>query len=195
MSTTKKLADALGVTPNTIRSHKKSGFVVELNDAGDILIDESVKSFIKFQSEQIRILKSLQKSPKKKNGQARILKSEPKGIDEWKEEKEKQAALKLRYQNEKDKGLLLPTQAFLELVNPILSLFKSKILNLSNEAQKRHPFNPDQVRVMDEVSVVILHTLNERSSDELQLLIHELVERHSKYHDTASESADNSMGN
>ena len=194
MSTTKKLADALGVTPNTIRSHKKSGFVVELNEAGGILIDESIKSFVKFQSEQIRILKSLQKSPKKKNGQSRQLKSEPKGIDEWKEEKEKQAAIKLRLQNDKDKGELIPSEALIELLNPVLSLFKSKTLNISNEAQKRHPFNPDQVRVLDNVSVYALEVLNERSTDELLSLISEVIKRHSKYHDTSEEVADHSMG-
>ncbi len=194
MTTIKNLTQKLGVSAKTISRNKALGYVVVLNDAGEVLLDESIKSFIKFQSEQIRILKSMQKSPKKKNGQERKLKSEPSGLDEWKEEKEKQGALKLRYQNEKDKGELLPTQAFLELVNPMLSLFKSKTLNLSSEAQKRHPFDPDQVRVMDEVSVAVLHTLNERSSDELQQLIKELVERYSKYYDSTQEDPHNFMG-
>lgn len=194
MSTIKALCEQLGVTPKTITNQKKLGFSLVLNKSRKIDLTLSVHAFVKHQSEMIRKMKAgTGQKTINSIGNSRISKP-PKTIDDWKLEKEKEGAIKLRLQNEKDMGELIPVEAMIELYNSPLSLAKSKLLDLSNQIQKRIPLDPDQIETIDVVVRDALNGLNGKGSDELEQIISQVIERYSKYYSSTEESADLGMG-
>ncbi len=142
-------------------------------------------------SETVRQLKA--NNGRKTGGTSRNSK-QPKTLEDWKKEKEKQAAIKLQLQNEKDKGELIPAEAMFELYNAPLSTVKSKLLDLSNQIQKRVSLKPEEVKQVDEVVRAALDKLNGKSLDELYPIIEEILERYSRFYRSASEDADSTMG-
>lgn len=191
MSTVKVLAGKLGVSDRTIRNHQKDGYALVFNDSNKVDVEKSIHAFVKYQSEKLRQMKA-------QKGRDLSVTSgnteQPKNIDDWKAEKEKQAAIKLQLQNEKDMGELVPVEAILELYNGPLSLVKNDLIDLSNQIQKRLLLDPESVKIIDNLVRESLEGLNKKGADELQPLIQEIIERHSKYYSTANEDIDNSMG-
>lgn len=195
MSTAKKLAEQLGISVKTISNQKKLGYELVLNDSGKVLLDESVQAYVKHQSEIIRKMKAQKGRDTSGNSGNSQSGSDLQNVDDWKMEKEKQAAIKIRLQNEKDMGELIPVDAMIELYNSPLSLVKSKLVDLSNQIQKRIPLNPEQVKLIDEVVSDSLNALNEKGEDELSKIISQIIERYSKYYSSADEDGYNNMGN
>ena len=191
MSTVKVLAGKLGVSDRTIRNHQKDGYVLVLDDSSKIDIEKSVHAFVKYQSEKLRQMKAQKGRDLSGNSGST---EEPKNIDDWKAEKEKQGAIKLQLQNEKDMGESVPVEAILELYNGPLSLVKNDLIDLSNQIQKRLLLDPESVKIIDNLVREALEGLNKKGADELQPLIREIIERYSKYYSAATEDADNSMG-
>jgi len=191
MSTMKELAKSLGVVERTIRNHIKDGYALVFLGSGKINVEESVRSYVKYQSEKIRHMKA---NKGRETGGSRRNINSPKSFDDWKTEKEKQAAIKLQLQNGKDKGELIPAEAMFELYNAPLSAVKSKLLDLSNQIQKRVFLKPDEVKQVDDVVRAALERLNGKGLDELHPIIEEILERYSKFYRPTSEDADHSMG-
>jgi hypothetical protein len=81
-----------------------------------------------------------------------------------------------------------------ELYNAPLSTVKSKLLDLSNQIQKRVSLKPEEVKQVDEVVRAALDKLNGKSLDELYPIIEEILERYSRFYRSASEDADSTMG-
>lgn len=191
MSTIKELAAKLGISERTIRNHRKDGYDLALNEREKIDIDKSVHSYVKYQSEKIRFIKAQQgRELTGNNGNTK----EPENAEEWKAEKEKQAAIKGRLANEKDLGEMVPFEAILELYNKPLAFVKRELLDATNQLSKRLPISPEQKKAIDDFIRSSLERLNEKGMDELQPLISEIIERHSKYYSAASEDSDDSMG-
>ncbi|MEP7731414.1 hypothetical protein [Marinomonas primoryensis] len=191
MATKIQLAAALDVNVKTIRNHEKEGYAVVYNESGSIDIEKSVHAYVNYLSETVRQLKA--NNGRKTGGTSRNSK-QPKTLEDWKKEKEKQAAIKLQLQNEKDKGELIPAEAMFELYNAPLSTVKSKLLDLSNQIQKRVSLKPEEVKQVDEVVRAALDKLNGKSLDELYPIIEEILERYSRFYRSASEDADSTMG-
>jgi phage terminase Nu1 subunit (DNA packaging protein) len=191
MATKIQLAAALDVNVKTIRNHEKEGYAFVYNESGSIDIEKSVHAYVNYLSETVRQLKA--NNGRKTGGTSRNSK-QPKTLEDWKKEKEKQAAIKLQLQNEKDKGELIPAEAMFELYNAPLSTVKSKLLDLSNQIQKRVSLKPEEVKQVDEVVRAALDKLNGKSLDELYPIIEEILERYSRFYRSASEDADSTMG-
>lgn len=191
MSTIKELAATLGVSERTVRTHRKVGYALVLKASDEIDIEKSVHAFVKYQSEKLRQMKA--QKGRDLSGNSGNTK-EPENAEEWKAEKEKQAAIKLRLQNEKDLGAMVPFEAIIELYNKPLSFVKRELLDATNQLSKRLPISPDQKKALDGFIRSSLERLNEKGMDELQPLISEIIERHSKYYSTAAEGSDDPMG-
>jgi len=192
VTTKKQLAEKLGVHERTIRNHERHGYSVVLNPANKIDLEKSIQAFVKYQSEVIRMIKA---EKGRRSIELTGNTKQPETAEEWKTEKEKQAAIKIKLQNEKDIGEMIPSDAMFELYNAPLGITKSKLIDISNQIQKRIPLLPDQVKLIDDVVSDALAGLNEKGEDELQPLIKEIIERYSKYHRAAAEDADYSMDN
>ena len=190
MSTIKKLANVLGVRDRTIRNHRNDGYAVVIGDDNKIDVDKSVHAFVKYQSETIRMMKA--KNGRNASGISGNTK-EPESVEEWKAEKEKQGAIKLRLQNEKDLGEMVPMAALFELYNKPLSLVKRQLLDSTNQLSKRLPVSIDTKKKFEDLIRDALDELNEKSLNELQPVIGGIIERHSKYYSAAAEGADDCM--
>lgn len=195
MSTAKAVADYLGVSAKTLSNQSKTNGYEFVRDAkGKIVVVDSAQAFVKHQSEIIRKMKAAhgrEISVQSGNSQSE---TEPQNSDEWKAEKEKQGAIKIRLQNEKDLGELVPFDAIMELYNKPLSLVKSKLIDLSNQISKRFPLDPSEIKTIDDLVRDALNELNEKGLDELQAIISPIIERYSKYYRTSEEDRDNHMG-
>ena len=195
MSTAKAVADYLGVSTKTLSNQSRTnGYEFIRDDSGKIIVDQSAKAFVKHQSEIIRKMKAAHgrdMSIQSGNSHSEI---EPQNSDEWKAEKEKQAAIKIRLQNEKDLGEMVPYSALMELYNKPLSLLKSKLIDLSNQISKRIPLDPSTIKTIDDLVHDALHELDEKGIDELQSIISAIIQRHSKYYRSPEEDGDNYLG-
>jgi len=196
MSTAKAVADYLGVSAKTLSNQSKTnGYEFVRDKNGKIIVDESAKAFVKHQSEIIRKMKAAHgRDMSSQSGNSKSEK-EPENSDEWKTEKEKQGAIKIRLQNEKDLGEMVPFDAIMELYNKPLSLVKSKLVDLPNQISKRSPLDPSTIKIIDDLVHDALYELNEKGLDELQSIISPIIERHSKYYRSAEEDGDNYLGN
>lgn len=190
MSTAKVLAAALGVSTKTIRNNEKDGYALVRLDDKKIDIEKSVHAYVKYQSEKIRQMKA-QKGRDLSSNSGNS--DEPENIDDWKAEKEKQGAIKIKLQNEKDLGEMVPFDAIMELYNKPLSLVKSKLIDLSNQISKRFPLAPAEIKLIDDLVRDALDELNEKGMDELQSIITPIIERYSKYYRSAEEDVDYSL--
>jgi len=194
MSTAKAVAEYLGISPKTLKNQKdKNGYDFKYDADGKILPEKSARAFVKHQSEIIRKMKAAhgrEISVQSGNSESE---TEPKNSDEWKAEKEKQGAIKIRLQNEKDLGELVPFDAIMELYNKPLSLVKSKLIDLSNQISKQFPLAPSEIKTIDDLVRDALNELNEKGQDELQAIISPIIERYSKYYRTSEEDRDNHM--
>ena len=192
--TLKALSEALGVTDKTIRNQRKKGFTPVNTDSGTIDIELSVKAYVAHQSEIIRQMSAdLGRNFGRKNGISDPYDDEEKAETDWKKEKEKQSAIKIKLANDRDMGLLLPLEAFLDLYNAPLTLFRGKVTGIANDAQKRISLTPEQVQVVSDVSREALESLREKDADELQSIIEKIVERYSRYYSTSEEDGDHSV--
>jgi|GEM_PF-2795815 len=195
MSTAKAVADYLGVSPRTLKNQMDTnGYELKKNEVGKILLVESAHAFVKHQSEIIRKMNAAHgREIRVQSGNSQS-ESEPQNSDEWKAEKEKQGAIKIRLQNEKDLGELVPFDAIMELYNKPLSLVKSKLIDLSNQISKRLPIDPSEIKTIDDLVRDALNELNKKGLDELQAIISPIIERYSKYYRASEEDRDNYMG-
>lgn len=190
MSTIKELAKSLGVVERTIRNHIKDGYALVFLASGKIDVEGSVRSYVKYQSEKIRQMKA---NKGREAGGSRGNTQPPKTIDDWRREKEKQAAIKLQLQNGKDQGELIPADAMFELYNAPLSAVKNKLLDLSNQIQKRVSLKPDEVKQVDDVVRAALEGLDGKGLDELHPIIEEILERYSKFYRSTDEDVDHQV--
>lgn len=190
MSTIKALAAKLGVSDRTIRNHQKDGYTLVHLDDKKIDIEKSVHAYVKYQSEKIRQMKAQQGRDCGGNSGNR---NEPEKITDWKAEKEKQAAIKIKLQNELDLGELVPFDAIMELYNKPLSFVKNRLTDLSNQISKRFSLSPAEIKLVDDLVRDALDELNEKGMDELQSIITPIIERHSKYYSSAEEDVDHSL--
>ena len=147
MTTIKALAVKLGVTDRTIRNHQKDGYALVQLDDKKIDIDKSVHAYVKYQSEKIRQVKAQQGRDSGGNSGNR---NEPKEISDWKVEKDKQAAIKITLQNERDIGESVPYEAIMELYNKPLSFVKNQLTDLSNQISKRFSLSPAEIKLVDD---------------------------------------------
>lgn len=195
MATAKAVADYLGISARTLKNQSESnGYDFVRDENKKILLVESAHAFVKHQSEIIRKMKAAHgRDMSTQSGNSKN-ESEPQNSDDWKAEKEKQGAIKIRLQNEKDLGELIPFDAIIELYNKPLSLVKSKLLDLSNQVSKRIQLNPSEIKIIDDLVLVALHELDEKGMDELQAIISPIIERYSKYYRSSETDEDNRMG-
>lgn len=195
MSTAKAVADYLGVSAKTLANQAKSnGYEFVRDENGKIIVDQSAKAFVKHQSEIIRKMKAAHGRDMSIQSGNSEHEREPQNSDEWKTEKEKQGAIKIRLANEKDLGEMVPFDAIMELYNKPLSLVKSKLIDLSNQISKRTPLDPSTIKTLDDLVHDALHELDEKGIDELQSIITPIIQRHSKYYRSAEEDGDNYLG-
>jgi len=190
MSTIKALAVKLGVSDRTIRNHQKDGYALVYLDDKKIDIDKSVHVYVKYQSEKIRQMKAQKGRDSSGNSGSS---NEPEAITDWKAEKEKQAAIKIKLQNEQDLGESVPLDAMMELYNKPLSYIKNKLTDLSNQISKRFSLSPAEIKLVDDLVRDALDELNEKGMDELQSIITPIIERYSKYYRSAEEDGDYSL--
>lgn len=189
--TEKAVADYLGVSDRTLRNQKKNGFELEMTPSGEIDVVGSAHAFVKHQSQLIRQL-SAQKG-RGNSGNSSADDPETESGKNWKEEKEKQAAIKMLMANRKARGELIPVEAMIELYNAPLTLVRSKLLSLSNELQKRVQLDPAAVKAIDDIVRDALQRLEEKGADELQDVIQKVIERYSEYYSAAEEDGDYSL--
>ncbi len=191
MSTVKVLAGQLGVSDRTIRSHKKDGYCLVFLSGNKVDIEKSVHAYVKYQSEIIRKMKAQT---------GRILScssgnsKQPKTLEDWKLEKEKQSAIKIRLQNEYDLGELIPIDALMDLYNKPLSYVKRELLDVSNRLSKRIQLDPASIKLIDDLVREALEGLNEKGLNELQEIITPILEGHSKYYSATDEDPINPLG-
>ncbi|GLT20522.1 hypothetical protein GCM10007938_43070 [Vibrio zhanjiangensis] len=195
MSTAKAVAEYLGVSTKTLSNQSKSnGYEFVRDGKGKIIVDESAKAFVKHQSEIIRKMKAAHGRDMSLQIGSSESEKEPETSDEWKAEKEKQAAIKIRLQNEKDLGEMVPYEALFELYNKPLSLVKSSLIDLSNQISKRIPLEPSDIKTIDGLVHDALHELDEKGLDELQSIITPIIQRYSKYYRSSEEDGDSYLG-
>ncbi|MFA0055116.1 hypothetical protein [Vibrio echinoideorum] len=195
MSTAKAVADYLGVSAKTLSNQSKTNGYEFIRDvSGKIIVDQSAKAFVKHQSEIIRKMKAAHGRDMSIQSGNSESEKDPQNSDEWKTEKEKQGAIKIRLANEKDLGEMVPFDAIMELYNKPLSLVKSKLIDLSNQISKRTPLDPSTIKTLDDLVHDALHELDEKGIDELQSIITPIIQRHSKYYRSAEEDGDNYLG-
>lgn len=191
MATAKQVAEYLGISARTLKNQSDSnGYEFVKDENNKILLEESAHAFVKHQSEIIRKMKAAHGREMALQSGNSESESEPKNADDWKEEKEKQGAIKIRLRNELDIGELIPSIALFELYNKPLSLVKSGLLDLSNQISKRIQLDPHQIQLIDQLVYKALGNLNGKTRDELQPLISNIIERYSKYYRSSSEDAD-----
>jgi hypothetical protein len=190
MSSITGLASALGIVDRTIRNHIKDGYELIYLASGKIDIEKSVHSYVKYQSEKIRHMKA---NKGRESGGTRRNTQQPKTLEDWKKEKEKQAAIKLHIQNGRDTAELVPYDALLELVNGPLSMFRRKLLDVPNQIQKRLKISPKEVKAIELVVEGAFDSLNELGNDELPSLIDNILEKYSKHYVPAEEDTANTM--
>ncbi|KZN12608.1 hypothetical protein [Marinomonas sp. TW1] len=188
MATKAQLAAALDVNVKTIRNHEKEGYAIVYDDSGKIDIEKSVHAYVNYLSESLRQLRA--NNGRKTGGTSRNSK-QPKTLDDWKKEKEKQAAIKLHLQNGRESGELVPYDALLELVNGPLSMFRRKLLDVPNQLQKRLKLSPKEVKSIEQVIEGAFDSLNELGNDELPSLIENILEKYSKHYVPAEEETAN----
>ena len=184
MSTKIQLAAALDVNVKTIRNHEKDGYTVVLDDSGSIDIEKSVHAYVSYLSETVRQLRA--NNGRKMGGSSRNSK-QPKTLEDWKKEKEKQAAIKLHLHNGRESSELIPYNALLELVNGPLSMFRRQLSDLPNQLQKRLKLSPIEVKSVDQLVEGAFDSLNELGNDELPSLIENILEKYSKHYVPAEE--------
>ncbi|EJG0999653.1 hypothetical protein C4G52_RS22350 [Vibrio parahaemolyticus] len=198
--TEKALANSLGISPKTLFNAKKRGFIVERTESGSVDVESSIRAYVSFQSAQIRNLSvktahsSKQKERKSEEEEFEGAETDDSGRVDWKREKEKQAAIKAKRENDLAFGKLVPSVAMVELYNAPLSLIKTKLLGLTNEIQKRVELDPALAKLIDDIVVDTLQRLDEKGADELREVIQRVIERYSEYYSAAEEDADSSVG-
>jgi hypothetical protein len=190
MSTKIQLAAALDVHVKTIRNNEKDGYTVVYDESGSIDIEKSVHAYVSYQSETIRQLKA---NVGRKTGGTRRNTQQPKTLEDWKKEKEKQAAIKLHLHNGRESGELVPYDALLELVNGPLSMFRRQLLDVPNQLQKRLKVSPKEVKAIEQVVEGAFDSLNELGNDELPSLIENILEKYSKHYVPAEEDTANTV--
>ena len=190
MATKIQLAAALDVNVKTIRNHEKDGYTVVCDESGSIDIEKSVHAYVSYLSETVRQLRA--NNGRKTGGSSRNSK-QPKTLDDWKKEKEKQAAIKLHLQNGRESGELVPYDALLELVNGPLSMFRRQLLDVPNQLQKRLKLTPKEVKSIEQVVEGAFDSLNELGNDELPSLIESILEKYSKHYVPAEEDTVNTV--
>jgi len=189
----KAVSNILGVTERTVRNQRSNGYALVRKADGSIDVDESVKSYVKHQSEIIRLLSSSSgRKPTGNNGSTGNTDGDFQGKD-WKEEKDKQAALRMKRQNDLEMGELIPAAAMVDLYIEPMTHVKNKLLDIPNELQKHFPIEPENLKVVDEVVRNALYKLDEKDGDELQSVIQNVIERHSKHYGAAAEDGDNRL--
>lgn len=190
MTTKKRLAVTLDVDARTIRNNEKDGYAIVYKESGDVDVEKSVHAYVSFQSGIIRQLKA--NNGRKTGGTSRNSK-QPKTIEDWKKEKEKQAAIKLHIHNGRESGELVPYDALLELINGPLSMFRRQLLDVPNQVQKRLKLKPKEVKSIEQVIEGAFDSLNELGNDELPSLIENILEKYSKHYVPAEEDTVNTM--
>lgn len=190
MTTKKQLAITLDVDARTIRNNERDGYAIVYKESGDVDVEKSVHVYVNFQSGIIRQLRA--NNGRKTGGTSRNSK-QPKTLEDWKKEKEKQAAIKLHIQNGRDTAELVPYDALLELVNGPLSMFRRKLLDVPNQIQKRLKISPKEVKAIELVVEGAFDSLNELGNDELPSLIENILEKYSKHYVPAEEDTANTM--
>jgi hypothetical protein len=190
MTTKKQLAITLDVDARTIRNNERDGYAIFYKESGDVDVEKSVHAYVNFQSGIIRQLRA--NNGRKTGGTSRNSK-QPKTLEDWKKEKEKQAAIKLHIQNGRDTAELVPYDALLELVNGPLSMFRRKLLDVPNQIQKRLKISPKEVKAIELVVEGAFDSLNELGNDELPSLIENILEKYSKHYVPAEEDTANTM--
>jgi hypothetical protein len=190
MTTKKQLAITLDVDARTIRNNERDGYAIVYKESGDVDVEKSVHAYVNFQSGIIRQLRA--NNGRKTGGTSRNSK-QPKTLEDWKKEKEKQAAIKLHIQNGRDTAELVPYDALLELVNGPLSMFRRKLLDVPNQIQKRLKISPKEVKAIELVVEGAFDSLNELGNDELPSLIENILEKYSKHYVPAEEDTANTM--
>lgn len=190
MASKKQLADILGITVKTLRNNEKDGYAPVYLESGDVDINASIRTFIKFQSEVIRIMKA--NIGRKQGGNSGNTKPH-KTTEDWRKEKEKQAAIKLHISNSEAMGNLVPADAMTELYNAPLSVFRNHLSDLSNQIQKRLPIKPKDVSAIDQVVEEVFDSLEEVGKDELQPLIDKVLEKYSQHYVPTEEDTFNGL--
>ncbi|WP_438466980.1 hypothetical protein [Marinomonas sp. PE14-40] len=190
MASKKQLADILGITVKTLRNNEKDGYSPVYLESGDVDIDASIRTFIKFQSEVIRIMKA--NLGRKQGGNSGNTKAH-KSTEDWRKEKEKQAAIKLHIANSEAMGNLVPADAMTELYNAPLSVFRNHLSDLSNQIQKRLSIKPKDVSAIDQVVEEVFDSLEEVGKDELQPLIDKVLEKYSRHYVPTEEDTFNGL--
>ncbi|MDA0107835.1 hypothetical protein OH456_06755 [Vibrio sp. La 4.2.2] len=185
------LAIALGVSNKTIYNAKQKGFKPYLSGDGKLVVDESVRAYVRFQSNLIREL-SAQKRTGKTGNSHRDIHSPTQGVD-WKAEKDKQYAIKLKLANQQAVGELVPAEAMIELYNGPLSFCRNKLLGLTSEIQRRTDVEPELLEDIDDVVRDALARLGDKSADELEDVIETILERYSQYYCALEEEEDSGL--
>lgn len=191
MTTVLALASKLSVSARTIRDYRKKGYELEMLDSKRIDVDKSVQKFVKFLMESARqsaAKKGREESEKKGNSNV------TETVTNWKEEKEKQSALKIKLSNDITMGKLVPADALFELYNEPLSWVRNQLIGFSNQISKRMPLSQVDKKMIDDLAFTALNRLNEKGVDELQLIITPIIARYSEYYSATEEGTDNSMG-
>lgn len=189
MSSLRQLAIALGVTEKTLRNNQKLGFVLVKQPSGKIDIPPSVHAYVRFQSDHIRKLRRLEVQ----NQGGSSGNSDEEGLEFWKTEKEKQHAIKLKRENDREFGVLIPTAALLELITSTMGFVKTRLLGVSGKAQKQHTFSVEQLAVIDELTMDALQGLN-ADAEQLSALIADTLRRYAQDYRATDEGEDNSVG-
>ncbi|MDO6498059.1 hypothetical protein [Photobacterium sanguinicancri] len=99
----------------------------------------------------------------------------------------------MKRQNDLEMGELVPAAAMVDLYIEPMTHVKNKLLDIPNELQKHFPLEPGKLKIVDEVVRNALYKLDEKDGDELQSVIQNVIERHSKHYGAAVEDGDNRL--
>ncbi|MFH0259511.1 hypothetical protein C9980_25200 [Vibrio mediterranei] len=185
------LAMALGVSNKTVYNAKQKGFKPEMTGDGKVDVKASIRVYVRFQSNQIRDLSAQKRSGKTGNSHSDIH-SSTEGVD-WKAEKDKQHAIKLKLANQQAVGELVPAEAMIELYNGPLSFCRNKLMGLPSEIQRRTEVEPELLKEIEDVVREALERLGEKGADELQEVIETILERYSHYYCAVEEEEDSGL--
>ncbi|GAB3528627.1 hypothetical protein [Photobacterium alginatilyticum] len=163
----KAVSNILGVTERTVRNQRSNGYALVRKDNGSVDVEESVRSYVKFQSDIIRQLNAVNGRNSSGNSGSSGNREDDFSGKDWKEEKDKQAALRMKRQNDLAMGELIPVAAMVDLYIEPMTHVKNKLLDIPNELQKHFPIEPDNLKVVDEVVRNALYKLDEKDGDEL----------------------------
>ncbi|MCG7587100.1 hypothetical protein [Photobacterium sp. OFAV2-7] len=189
----KAVSNILGVTERTVRNQRSNGYALVRKDNGSVDVEESVRSYVKYQSDIIRQLNAVNGRNSSGNSGSSGNREDDLSGKDWKEEKDKQAAIKMQLQNGQATGELVPAAAMIELYIEPMTHVKNKLLDIPNELQKHFPLEPGKLKVVDEVVRNALYKLDEKDGDELQSVIQNVIERHAKHYGAAAEDGDNRL--